>query len=74
MSVSLYRNCPTCGQPYAVNEETNNVALVMNGMVVLDCIICETPLPEAKTEETVKPMKTPTYATTKVFKEAGDGR
>lgn len=71
MSVSLYRNCPTCGQPYAVHEETNNVALVMNGMVVLDCIICETPLPEAKAEE---PMKPPTYATTKVFKEAGDGR
>jgi predicted RNA-binding Zn-ribbon protein involved in translation (DUF1610 family) len=65
MSVNLYRNCPNCGQPYVVREETHEQVVVMNGMEVRECIVCETHLPEAEAVETMKP---PTFATTKEFK------
>lgn len=41
MSVVLYRNCPTCGQPFEIHEETHNRVFLMGGVAVQEWN-CET--------------------------------
>jgi len=51
MSAVIYGNCPRCGQPFTVEEHTNNVTFTVGGHVVTECPVCGDPLEYPKKEE-----------------------